>query len=245
MDLPALVQAFNNLPRSPKTQSGLVDNHWQFAVHHVPREPPGDILHLVNPGSFYQHSEGPAQILSAPNVAARAEIVLPLLLRAFVNSMGLQNDPRVTPLAPWSWGTDSEELAKTLEERLKEVGVRKELCVIKVGDAKLIELEQEEWSKIYGMVEKTIQVGPRCTKCKNAPAGNEKLQLCGGCKKAHYCSRGCQKEDWKEHKTICKYLSKDPSIDALEYYQKAAPIMPEAQELAREIGLTLGTQGLT
>jgi hypothetical protein len=96
MDLQELVRTFDKLPRSPKTPSGLVDDHWHIAIRHVPLEPPGDLLHLVNPGSQYTHSEGPAQILSVEPATSRADVVLPMLLRSFVNNMG-ERDPRVTP----------------------------------------------------------------------------------------------------------------------------------------------------
>ena len=34
-----------------------------------------------------------------------------------------------------------------------------------------------------------------------------KLRVCGGCKQAHYCSKECQTEDWKQrHKHVCKTL---------------------------------------
>ncbi|KAF8864274.1 hypothetical protein BDZ45DRAFT_797380 [Acephala macrosclerotiorum] len=83
-------------------------------------------------------------------------------------------------------------------------------------------------------------------------AGNEeeKLQVCGGCKKAQYCSKACRKADWKKHKILCKFLgngssanaatsSASTALGAFEYYQRVAPNSPEAQELAREIGLKL------
>jgi hypothetical protein len=241
MDFQELVQEFNKLPRSPKTPSGLVDDHWQFAVRHVPLEPPGDMLHLANPGSRFTHSEGPAQILSAQSATDRADIVLPLLLKAFVNNMGIRNDPRVTPRAPWSWGTGDDELAQALEQKLKAVGVRNELCEIKVGDQKSMEIEQEVWTQFLDRLIATA--GPTCSKCENRPMGDRKLLFCGGCKKVEYCSRDCQKADWKEHKIVCKYFAKDPSIGALEYYHTAASLMPEAQVLARDIGLSLPGQG--
>jgi len=31
-----------------------------------------------------------------------------------------------------------------------------------------------------------------------------KLLVCGACKSTSYCSAGCQKEDWKKHKLVCK-----------------------------------------
>ena len=34
------------------------------------------------------------------------------------------------------------------------------------------------------------------------------LQYCGACKSTFYCSRACQKEDWKkQHKHLCKLLN--------------------------------------
>jgi hypothetical protein len=33
------------------------------------------------------------------------------------------------------------------------------------------------------------------------------IQYCGACKSALYCSRACQKKDWKKHKEICKLLN--------------------------------------
>jgi len=43
-----------------------------------------------------------------------------------------------------------------------------------------------------------------CTACKNPPQKDQKLKLCGGCQKAKYCRRECQRSDWKEHKKKCK-----------------------------------------
>ena len=42
----------------------------------------------------------------------------------------------------------------------------------------------------------------KCTRCGSP--GKPKLLVCGGCKSAKYCSAGCQREDWKKHKTACK-----------------------------------------
>ena len=33
--------------------------------------------------------------------------------------------------------------------------------------------------------------------------GSQTAQKCGNCKKVWYCSRNCQKEDWKGHKNYC------------------------------------------
>lgn len=42
----------------------------------------------------------------------------------------------------------------------------------------------------------------RCQKCGGP--GKSKLLVCGGCKRASYCSADCQKADWKTHKGSCR-----------------------------------------
>jgi len=41
-----------------------------------------------------------------------------------------------------------------------------------------------------------------CARCGGP--GKPKLLVCGTCKSTSYCSAGCQKEDWKKHKLVCK-----------------------------------------
>jgi hypothetical protein len=41
-----------------------------------------------------------------------------------------------------------------------------------------------------------------CARCGGP--GKPKLLLCGACKSTSYCSAGCQREDWKKHKIMCK-----------------------------------------
>lgn len=164
MDPQQLVQEFNSLPRTPKTPSGQVDNHWQFAVHHVAFEPSGDLLYMINPGSLYIHSEGPAQITSLATVEEQAELIVPMLLEAFVSCMGMRlQDPRTKAQGPWSWGTEDEKLAKALERRLRAVGVREELCEVKVGDEESIKIEKKNWDILLQKLEEAN--GPRCSKC--------------------------------------------------------------------------------
>ena len=39
--------------------------------------------------------------------------------------------------------------------------------------------------------------------CKTCLKENVKLLTCGRCKSVFYCSKDCQKKDWKTHKTVC------------------------------------------
>lgn len=41
-----------------------------------------------------------------------------------------------------------------------------------------------------------------CGQCGSA--SERALLLCGGCRQAEYCSQGCQRAAWKEHKVFCK-----------------------------------------
>ena len=43
----------------------------------------------------------------------------------------------------------------------------------------------------------------RCDRCKKKESADLKLLVCSRCKKAVYCSRECQKSDWKTHKLRC------------------------------------------
>ena len=61
---------------------------------------------------------------------------------------------------------------------------------------------------VGGITDKVRQVfgkkedGDRCARCGGP--GKPKLLVCGSCKSANYCSAGCQREDWKKHKLVCK-----------------------------------------
>jgi splicing suppressor protein 51 len=42
-----------------------------------------------------------------------------------------------------------------------------------------------------------------CTVCKKAASDDVELNVCAKCKTTYYCSRDCQKADWKSHKRTC------------------------------------------
>lgn len=42
--------------------------------------------------------------------------------------------------------------------------------------------------------------------CANCIAPSPDLVTCSACKLAKYCSKACQKSNWKKHKTVCKIL---------------------------------------
>jgi hypothetical protein len=46
-----------------------------------------------------------------------------------------------------------------------------------------------------------------CQVCEKGKADGLKLSFCNACRSVSYCSRDCQKVDWKAHKVICKELN--------------------------------------
>ena len=64
---------------------------------------------------------------------------------------------------------------------------------------------------------------PSCAIC----GATEKLQACGGCHFVYYCSRECQKSDWKKHKKVC-VASSSAAREEEEEPGYDMPLSPEA-----------------
>ena len=60
----------------------------------------------------------------------------------------------------------------------------------------------------FGSVKTRLTVSAGlCVGCeKNEKELKTILKACTGCKKAKYCGKECQKQDWKRHKGVCKKL---------------------------------------
>uniref|UniRef100_A0A0G4GBZ9 MYND-type domain-containing protein n=1 Tax=Chromera velia CCMP2878 TaxID=1169474 RepID=A0A0G4GBZ9_9ALVE len=66
---------------------------------------------------------------------------------------------------------------------------------------------QTHWDSFLSVVARW-QRGKGCAHCNKAAAKNSKLLTCQGCKAFLFCSKECQKAVWKQHKAVCKMLSK-------------------------------------
>ncbi|KAI0692502.1 hypothetical protein BC835DRAFT_1356945 [Cytidiella melzeri] len=144
-----LVRRFNALPRPTRIASGRGDNKWVVDLRLVPLPPPGNLLLFVSPFSRYQHCEGPIPVDTRPlnpqRLQERADDVAILMLKAFVSGMGA---PEMTPTAPWEWATVDEALRGPLQISLKRLGVRSELCVVKVATPAEKKIADEEFMNL-------------------------------------------------------------------------------------------------
>lgn len=59
----------------------------------------------------------------------------------------------------------------------------------------------EEEKNTVANVEHNNESKYTCFFCKNKCSN---IKVCGNCKKVRYCSVGCQKKDWENHKSKCK-----------------------------------------
>ena len=64
---------------------------------------------------------------------------------------------------------------------------------------------------------------------KCAVCSKKSKSQCGGCKMRRYCSRECQKADWKTHKKVCKSLKREREN------QKDQPLLHRVLTMPKEL----------
>ena len=64
--------------------------------------------------------------------------------------------------------------------------------------------------KSSGKVVKDFKYIYKCLACNKISVA--KMRVCSRCRKANYCSRDCQKKDWKRHRNICKKIHAGLSV---------------------------------
>jgi hypothetical protein len=71
-----------------------------------------------------------------------------------------------------------------------------------------------------------------CRLCNVVAPEGITFSYCGACQSVMYCSKVCQKKDWKEHKKICKSLNAgDGAIQVRsDFYEEQAAALEEASE---------------
>jgi hypothetical protein len=161
-----LVKAFNALPTIKTLPTG-VKNHWHFTIRRAYLDRPDDILHLVNPADGFTHMVGPRELRGLPEEEKVAVVVrlllecfvhgMPRWLSTEINAVAIphheqeqatsstvgrdvnnnNNATNQVRYAPWTWGTQDTELARAVEERMKDIGVgHKRLTKVATGNVR-------------------------------------------------------------------------------------------------------------
>ncbi|KAJ5920993.1 hypothetical protein N7466_009319 [Penicillium verhagenii] len=209
-------QQFNRL-RAPERGPTQAPNHYHFSVRTLPIVE-GDAVFLVNPYINQRHCEGRTRIKRL-SLEAQAEVIVPLLFESFLTTFDnsilplAMDDPGV-PWAPYSWSTPDAGLAQAVSARLRAVGVRPDLCHVSVADSMENDVADTLWKQfsnelIIGMGgipedQGRENVDQKCAGCGTTPSLDKPLRRCAQCQSIYYCSRVCQRGDWKKHKVNCK-----------------------------------------
>lgn len=102
----------------------MVPNHWHISIRHVPLQPPGHVVVLVQPDSHYVDSQGSIEralgralgdAIDLENEAT-VLVIVRLILQSFVN-----RSPQIG--RPWSWCTNDEAMAGRIIGLMRRLNV--------------------------------------------------------------------------------------------------------------------------
>ncbi|KAJ5472959.1 Zinc fingerMYND-type [Penicillium desertorum] len=198
------LRSFNSLQR-PEWDAFGRRNHYHFAVKALPGVP-GEAVFFANP--YNKHHE----------------IIVPLLLEAFVNRFdepGLipQMGSNIEPFAPFTWSTTDESLAQAVSRRCQEIGIRRDLCDVGITTAEELRSAKACWTKwsmalveemaMFDLPDDGVEnVEMSCGNCGFTPSMDKPLHPCSQCLQVSYCSRECQTTNAEAHLRECA-----PEID--------------------------------
>ena len=77
----------------------------------------------------------------------------------------------------------------------------------RIGNTEMHNVEGQQHPK-----QKLRSLGSRCAFCYQLPSEGVNFKICVRCHKASYCSKECQTQHWKRHKTLCKALKDKFSV---------------------------------
>ena len=101
----------------------------------------------------------------------------------------------ISPLFPLSY------IDPLPRHNIKEM--KKQLEKMKLDEQKERNRPKARRRALEGKENRPVQGTPSCDACGAAGSPEAKLMKCGQCHLASYCSRDCQKKDWKSHKLVC------------------------------------------
>jgi len=158
MAVQQLVHDFNDLTRQEFNCDGTIPNNWSISIRHVAIQPESDVLFLVAHEGQFVHAIGPARLLHITDANERANIVVPMLLKAFV--MSFDTNTGYPGLAPWEWNIRESMLAQSLQSAFRALNIRLALQKIQVSTTQQNAICDREWVKFRDTLMKTVQTPP-------------------------------------------------------------------------------------
>ncbi|CAL1704227.1 unnamed protein product [Somion occarium] len=179
----ALVKRFNHLamkrttqlnPRPCSHEPRTFINNWYFDVRPItlpfgPHETfPAEMLVIFNGSSRRFHAEGPFRVFDdtradPDSLKRKAEWIAKLLVRAFAKQSRMEATGIFSPgsrrTVPWTWSTGDERVRSAIQDALRALGVRQQLCTVGLegplgSDRRMAD---EQWTSIRDAL--IIEVG--------------------------------------------------------------------------------------
>lgn len=97
------------------------------------------------------------------------------------------------------------------------------------------------FQKLEYLVDAVDESQPRCKNCDKSQTSIAKMKTCSGCRVARYCSRECQKADWKTHKQECRAAAAAAARSDPQPVNGIAGIFPNATETLINMFVTLNS----
>ncbi|GKT60631.1 hypothetical protein ColTof4_00757 [Colletotrichum tofieldiae] len=208
-----IVLKFNKLPRPQTIHSGL-PNHWVFGLRWVSDEWAHDLMCAIHPQSKTMVFKA-SEILRLSTDTEQAKKAATALLKLFIQN-SITNQGSGSLIAPWSWATDDPELAATIGDELRRLGVKHELCHVGICSAKDTEILDEGSEPHLRMFREVTDndvphwfVAPpgdesRCHGCGLAKESfPQPLRIYPTYSEEWYHSSACQWQHRKKHTSTC------------------------------------------
>ena len=77
-----------------------------------------------------------------------------------------------------------------------------------------------------------------CQVCRRSLLCGKPLNICSGCKRVYYCSKEHQREDWKEHKVLCKLCPPVNDTPLADWKEWRAKLMNDFNSIQGRAALT-------
>jgi hypothetical protein len=121
--------------------------------------------------------------------------------------------------------SEAKDLASEHQEHVREMQ-KMQRAAEKLGGSKESKVKATQQAEATAAPSQQLE----CSRCQNKV---EKVWQCSGCGTGSYCSRVCQKADWKNHKSKCKELASQKLVP------KGIKLLERGETMTQELSAVL------